>query len=194
MKKVTKPKKVMLEASAQPFDIDALLKEIPDTPETRAIAEEEKIKLRLAVALTKVRESVNLTQASLAKKLGVRQSLISKWERVDHNHTLNTLLSLIRTLNANLVLGIEFDGNFLPITEAADRCVLNSPNRMQDESERLHHSVEKNLLPGNLDRVAHTHISSAQEMPYQPANNITRLPSRYTPSTEPLKRAAVAGL
>ncbi len=99
---------------------------LPDTPKNRAIAAEEEIKYNLAVALTQAREASGHTQTSLASELGVRQSLVSKWEKIDHNHTLETLLQLCQTTGAKLVMGLEINGELVPITPAAQRCILLS--------------------------------------------------------------------
>jgi transcriptional regulator with XRE-family HTH domain len=119
-----KKKKIV---GTQTTDVLAWLESIlPDTPEMRAIEEEENAKFDLAIALSKAREASGHTQSSLANELGVNQSLVSKWEKIDHNHTLETLLALCRATGANLVMGLEINGQLVPVTEATKRCVLLS--------------------------------------------------------------------
>lgn len=104
---------------------------IPDTPQMQAIADEENAKYDLAMALTKAREAAGHTQTSLAAELGVTQSLVSKWEKINHNHTLETVLALCRATGANLVMGLEVNGQLIPITKATERCVLLSQKTHQ---------------------------------------------------------------
>jgi transcriptional regulator with XRE-family HTH domain len=99
---------------------------LPDSAQMRAIELEERTKYELAMALTRAREASGHTQSSLAEQLNVQQSLISKWEKVNHNHTLETLLHLCQATGAPLVLGLEIGGQFVPVTPAAERCVLLS--------------------------------------------------------------------
>ena len=111
----------------KPRDVLAWLDSIlPDTPEMQAIEEEELTKYQLALALIQAREAAGHSQSSLAQELGVQQSLVSKWEHINHNHTLETLLSLARATGAKLVLGLEVDGKLIPVSSAAKRCALLS--------------------------------------------------------------------
>ena len=97
-----------------------------ETSEKQIIRDEEWIKYNLAAVLSKAREAAGHSQSSLAQELGVQQSLVSKWEHINHNHTLETLLNLSRATGAKLVLGLEVDGKLIPISPAAKRCVLLS--------------------------------------------------------------------
>ncbi len=103
-----------------------------DTPESQAIEEEEWTKYNLAIALIEAREAAGHTQSTLAAELGVQQSLISKWEKVHHNHTLETLLQLCNATGAKLVMGLEIGGELHAITPAAKRCVLLSETAQQN--------------------------------------------------------------
>ncbi len=105
-----------------PVDLAKWMKDlIPDTPEMQAIANEEAVKYCLVVALAKARKTVGYTQAQLAKKMGVKQSLISRWENVNQNHTLETLLRLCNAVNAELVIGLKTTDEFIPITAAREQ-------------------------------------------------------------------------
>lgn len=117
---------------------------LPDTPEMRAIEEEENAKYNLAVALTQAREAAGHTQSSLAAELGVQQSLVSKWEKIHHNHTLETLLQLCNATGAKLVMGLEVNGQLLPITSATERCILLSEKTYQQVK---HHADAIGLTP-----------------------------------------------
>ena len=114
-------------SSNDELDVIAWLKNhSEETPEKQVIRDEEWTKYNLAVALSDAREAAGHSQSSLAQELGVQQSLVSKWEHINHNHTLETLLNLSRATGAKLVLGLEVDGKLIPISPAAKRCVLLS--------------------------------------------------------------------
>jgi transcriptional regulator with XRE-family HTH domain len=129
---------------------------LPDTPENQAIADEEEIKYNLAVALTQAREASGHTQTSLANKLDVRQSLVSKWEKIDHNHTLETLLQLCQVTGAKLVMGLEINGELVSITPAAQRCILLSEtafNQLEQQATTIGLSAREVLLAPILRKI-----------------------------------------
>lgn len=105
----------------------------PDTPEMRAIDREEVALIGLARTFRLVRERAGLTQKDLAKRLGVSQSQISKWENVNANHTLQSMLKYLGGLGAEagqegaaeLVLAVRAtNGDYLPVTPLAGRAVV----------------------------------------------------------------------
>lgn len=55
----------------------------------------ETAKLRLAHKLADIREQASLTQAQLAKKMGVSQQLVSRIESGSNNLTLETLIRFL---------------------------------------------------------------------------------------------------
>jgi transcriptional regulator with XRE-family HTH domain len=114
----------------------------------RAIEAEELAKYKLAVALSNAREAAGLTQDQLAKKLGVPQSLISRWEHINHNHTLETLLKLCNATDARLVLGLEIKGELIPVTPAAVDCVTlprRTSSALKARAARSERSVRDEL-------------------------------------------------
>ena len=65
--------------------------------------EEELEKLRIADSLIKLREKRGLTQAELARRMGVTQPFIAKLEAGEtHNFSLETLVKLASALNSEL--------------------------------------------------------------------------------------------
>ncbi len=109
---------------------------IVDTPETRAIEEEEWTKYNLAIALIKAREAAGHTQSSLAVELGVQQSLVSKWEKIDYNHTLETLLQICNATGTKLVMGVQIGNEVVPVTRSAERYVLLSETTFKNLQQR----------------------------------------------------------
>jgi len=85
-----------------------VLKPFLKDPQFRRGYEEELGKLRLVDALIGLRERQGLTQAALARRLGVSQPFIAKLERVEtHNFTLDTLVKVVSALNGELVIHIK---------------------------------------------------------------------------------------
>ncbi len=106
---------------------------IPDTPEMRAIEREERALIGLARTLRLARERAGLTQKELARRLGVSQAQISKWENVNANHTVQSILKYLAGLGgenaAELVLAVKApNGDYLPVTPAAERAVFLREN------------------------------------------------------------------
>ena len=106
---------------------------VPDTPEMRAIGREESALIELARALRLAREAAGLTQKQLAKRIGVSQPQISKWEDTVANHTLQSILKYLGGLGAEagqpgaaeLVLAVRAtNGEYLPVTALAERAVI----------------------------------------------------------------------
>lgn len=89
-------------------DLDALLEML-----TQGQSDEELLMMSLqtdiAATISAVRVSKNISQKDLAQKLGVTQSLVSKWETGETNFTLLTLVRIA------LALGIEARSPFEPI-------------------------------------------------------------------------------
>jgi transcriptional regulator with XRE-family HTH domain len=74
-------------------------------PEYAKLYGEEDAKVDFAITLTKARRSLNLTQRSLADKLGISQPYVAKLEGGEANPTLGTIGRLLATINLRLVTG-----------------------------------------------------------------------------------------
>jgi transcriptional regulator with XRE-family HTH domain len=105
----------------------------PNTPEMRAVGREESALIELARTLRLAREAAGLTQTQLAKRIGVSQPQISKWEDTVANHTVQSILKYLGGLGAEagqdgaaeLVLAVRAtNGAYLPVTELAGRAVI----------------------------------------------------------------------
>jgi transcriptional regulator with XRE-family HTH domain len=110
--------------------MDWLSSTIPDTPEMRAIAQEETERYNLVSALREAREGAGHTQQSFALELGVKQALISKWEHINTNHTFHTLQKWIQSTKANLIMGLEVKGKWVPISARAEKVIV-LPQKME---------------------------------------------------------------
>jgi predicted RNase H-like HicB family nuclease/DNA-binding XRE family transcriptional regulator len=80
-------------------------REVPPEPSRRARAGRKTLwvvvplKLAMKVALRQVRVRAGLTQAALAKRLGVSQPMVAKLEDPDQNITIDTYERAVRALN-----------------------------------------------------------------------------------------------
>ena len=83
---------------------DDLLKRLED-PEYAKLYGEENAKVDFAITLAKARKSLNLTQRSIAEKLGISQPYVAKLEGGEANPTLGTIGRLLATINLRLVTG-----------------------------------------------------------------------------------------
>lgn len=82
------------------------LKEQLKDPEFKKAFEEESHKLSLGYQIFLARERVGMTQAELAKRIGTRQSNISRLEHGNYNFTVEMLQKIAKALHAELK--IEF--------------------------------------------------------------------------------------
>lgn len=83
---------------------DDLLERLKD-PEYAKLYGAENAKVDFAITLTKARKNLNLTQKSLADKLGISQPYVAKLEGGEANPTLGTIGSLLASIDLRLVTG-----------------------------------------------------------------------------------------
>lgn len=139
----------------------------PDTPEMRAIDREETALIHLARSLRLARERAGFTQKQLARRIGVSQAQISKWENVNANHTLPSILKYLGGLGtetgegaAELVLAVRAaNGDYLPVTPLAERAVLLDDHLHRDLAERASKSG-RNRRDTIADLLAGTHAGA----------------------------------
>ncbi|WP_420594474.1 helix-turn-helix domain-containing protein [Deinococcus sp.] len=122
----------------------------PDTPEMQAIDREESALIGLARTLRLARERAGLTQRELAQRLGVSQAQISKWENVNANHTMHSILNYLGALasrpgqTAKLIMAVRAtDGSYLPVTPLAGLAVVLEETIHQELSKRAERRGDK---------------------------------------------------
>ncbi len=77
-------------------------------PEHRRIYEEETTKLDLWLQLVEARQAAGLTQAELAKRLGVNQSQVARIEKRGYDaYTLTTLRKYVKALGDSFALEVK---------------------------------------------------------------------------------------
>ncbi|HEX9765679.1 MAG TPA: helix-turn-helix domain-containing protein [Nitriliruptorales bacterium] len=89
----------------------------PGAKERVAEIEDE---LRLAVALTKLREQAGLSQRELADRIGVSQPRVAAIER-SRNLTIDVLEQYVAALGATLELSVIRGKRRIPLLRARDR-------------------------------------------------------------------------
>ena len=92
---------------AELIDGNKILAEEMKDPEFRKYFEIEKKKLEMAMQIAELRKKKKLTQAELAKKIGIKQSIIGRIEAGKQNLTLETLHKIAIALNKNLVVNFK---------------------------------------------------------------------------------------
>ena len=79
-----------------------------DTPEQRALYEEIAAKSDLWLQLVEARQAAGLTQAEVAKRLGVSQAQVARIEKRGYDaYTLNTLRRYVKALGEGFELEVK---------------------------------------------------------------------------------------
>lgn len=77
-------------------------------PENRRIYEEEATKMELWLQLVEARQAAGLTQAELAKRLGVSQAQVARIEKRGYDaYTLNSLRRYVSALGEGFTLEVK---------------------------------------------------------------------------------------
>jgi transcriptional regulator with XRE-family HTH domain len=91
-------------------------------PERRAKIEAQTAELhREYLALRKLREKLNLTQGEMARRIGVKQPAISKFENGDRRLTLEALSQIITALGGEWEITVKLpDSKVIRLTGSED--------------------------------------------------------------------------
>ncbi len=84
----------------------AYLNDKKKTPGFRKGYERERENLRLGYRIFLMREKTGMTQGELARRIGTRQSNVSRMERGEYNFTVSMLEKIVEALNARLRIEI----------------------------------------------------------------------------------------
>lgn len=125
--------------------IDWLDEIVEASLEAKQAAREEELRLHLAGALRKAREASGMTQALVAEVSTLKQSMVSRLERADHNPTVETILKYLNAVSADLVLSVIVDGQMFAATETAQRAVV-LPQHISDEAEERGVSLREHVI------------------------------------------------
>jgi transcriptional regulator with XRE-family HTH domain len=84
-----------------------LQQKVSEDPEVVLAGKLEYLRLYLTDAMREIRNNVGLTQAQLAKKLGVQQAAVSKLESALKEHELESVLHYLHALGADLLIAVK---------------------------------------------------------------------------------------
>ena len=127
---------------------DDLLERLKD-PEYARLYGEENAKVDFAITLTKARKSLNLTQKSLADKLGISQPYVAKLEGGEANPTLGRIGSLLAAIDLRLItrtaplkpelMPFSVELVLMSAADMVDAGHYLSTRRFQEESQWIPH-------------------------------------------------------
>ncbi|MBI4064173.1 MAG: helix-turn-helix domain-containing protein [Elusimicrobia bacterium] len=86
---------------------DEHLKEALKNPKVNKAYEEAELPIRLAIEIARLREKKGLTQHELAKKIGTKQQVVSRIEKLGENFTIGTLQRIAHALDAHLFVSMR---------------------------------------------------------------------------------------
>lgn len=94
--------------------LEILKERIDKSPRLKAMLEEERANLKVALAIRAVRKEAGLTQAELAQAVGTTQSVIARLEDAEYRgHTLRIIENIAQAL------GRRVEISFRPLGERA---------------------------------------------------------------------------
>lgn len=105
-------------------------------PEAVMAARDEDARLYLARALRRAREEAGMTQELVAEASGLKQAMVSRLEKADHNPTIATVLKYVAAVQGELVMGVVVGNEMFGATPASDRTAI-LPAYAVSEAERL---------------------------------------------------------
>ena len=102
---------------------------IPDTAEMRRVGKEEWLRLALTDAIREARKRAGLSQKDVAKELGVSQGWVSKLESAHYDHQIESVVSLLDAVGAELVMAIKVENEMIPVQpeKQTDDILVNVP-------------------------------------------------------------------
>lgn len=83
------------------------LRESLKDPKVRNAYEEADLPIRLAIEIAGLREKKGLTQQELAKRIGTKQQVVSRIEKMGENFTIGTLQKIARALDSRLFVSFR---------------------------------------------------------------------------------------
>lgn len=71
--------------------------------------------IELSQIIREARKQLNLSQKELAEKMGVKQSMVSRWESGECNYTIDTLVEIADALKLSVQCPLTFDEVSVPV-------------------------------------------------------------------------------
>jgi DNA-binding XRE family transcriptional regulator len=105
------------------FDTDVvehLASLTPDTPDMRRVGKQAWLRLALTEAMIAARKAAGMTQKDVAEALGVSQSWVSKLESANYDHQLESVVSHLDAVGAELMLTVKVGDKVIPVARETE--------------------------------------------------------------------------
>lgn len=107
--------------------------------------------IELSQIIREARKQLNLSQKELAEKMGVKQSMVSRWESGECNYTIDTLVEIANALKLSVQCPLTFDEVTVPVQPVTVRS--QSPHTVVSEETEFSNAIRvdfKKVIPGGI--------------------------------------------
>jgi len=73
------------------------------------------LRVEISQTIREARKQLGLSQKELAEKMGVKQSMVSRWESSECNYTIDTLIEIANALKLSVQCPLTFEEVSLPV-------------------------------------------------------------------------------
>lgn len=105
---------------------------VSDDSEVILAGKLEYLRLYLTDTMRELRSLAGMTQAQLAKKLGVQQAAVSKVESAAKDHELESVIKYFHALNADLLLAVKQGENLYQVSDREDGLLVDVPTEIEE--------------------------------------------------------------
>lgn len=107
--------------------------------------------IELSQIIREARKQLNLSQKELAEKMGVKQSMVSRWESGECNYTIDTLVEIANALKLSMQCPLTFDEVTVPVQSVTVRS--QSTHTVVSEETEFSNAIRvdfKKVIPGGI--------------------------------------------
>ena len=107
--------------------------------------------IELSQIIREARKQLNLSQKELAEKMGVKQSMVSRWESGECNYTIDTLVEIANALKLSVQCPLTFDEVTVPVQPVTVRS--QSTHTVVSEETEFSNAIRvdfKKVIPGGI--------------------------------------------
>ena len=107
--------------------------------------------IELSQIIREARKQLNLSQKELAEKMGVKQSMVSRWESGECNYTIDTLVEIANALKLSVQCPLTFDEVTVPVQPVTVRS--QSSHTVVSEETEFSNAIRVDLqkvIPGGI--------------------------------------------
>jgi len=88
---------------------------LPESVELERLLEQERLRVRITDGFRRLRAIKGLSQADIARRLGISQGRVSRLESADLDRRLDSVAAYLHAVGARTVLAFEVDGEIIPV-------------------------------------------------------------------------------